>query len=61
MYGDGGNDIVMLSRFKHSYATANGSADAKAAASATIGRCEFHAVPKHIMRTLRSQQRIQIA
>ena len=51
----------MLSRFKHSYATANGSADAKAAASATIGRCEFHAVPKHIMRTLRSQQRIQIA
>ena len=61
MYGDGGNDIAMLSRFKHSYATANGSADAKAAASATIGRCEFHAVPKHIMRTLRSQQRIQIA
>lgn len=61
VYGDGGNDIVMLSRFKHSYATANGSADAKAAASATIGRCEFHAVPKHIMRTLRSQQRIQIA
>lgn len=61
VYGDGGNDIAMLSRFKHSYATANGSADAKAAASATIGRCEFHAVPKHILATLRSQQRIQIA
>lgn len=61
VYGDGGNDIAMLKRFRHSYAMANGSDEAKAAASATIGRCEFHAVPKHIMRTLRSQQRIQIA
>ena len=61
VYGDGGNDLAMLSRFRHSYATANGSDAAKAAASATIGRCEFHAVPKHILKTLRSQQRIQIA
>ncbi len=61
VYGDGGNDIAMLSRFRHSYAMANGSDEAKAAASATIGRCEFHAVPKHILATLRRQQRIQIA
>lgn len=61
VYGDGGNDLVMLSRFRHSYATANGSDEAKAAASATIGRCEFHAVPRHILKTLRSQQRVQIA
>lgn len=61
VYGDGGNDLVMLKRFRHSYATANGTAEAKAAASATIGRCELHAVPRHILKTLRSQQRIQIA
>ena len=61
VYGDGGNDLVMLSRFRHSYATANGSDKAKAAASATIGRCELHAVPRHILKTLRSQQRVQIA
>ena len=61
VYGDGGNDLVMLSRFRHSYATANGSDEAKAAASATIGRCEFHAVPRHILKTLRSQQRVRIA
>ncbi|MDO4437775.1 MAG: HAD family hydrolase [Coriobacteriaceae bacterium] len=56
VYGDGGNDLVMLRRFRHSYATANGSDEAKAAASATIGRCEFHAVPKHILATLRHQR-----
>lgn len=61
VYGDGGNDLVMLERFRYSYATANGSPEAKAAASATIGRCEFHAVPRHILKTIRSQQRIQIA
>ena len=61
VYGDGGNDLVMLSRFRHSYATANGSDEAKAAASATIGRCELHAVPRHILKTLRGQQRVQIA
>ena len=56
VYGDGGNDLVMLRRFRHSYATANGSPEAKAAAGAVIGRCEFHAVPKHILQTLRSQR-----
>ena len=56
VYGDGGNDLDMLRRFRHSYATSNGSDEAKAAASATIGSCAFHAVPKHILRTLRAQR-----
>ncbi|OUN47783.1 hypothetical protein B5G20_03460 [Collinsella sp. An7] len=56
VYGDGGNDIAMLKRFKHSYAMANGSDEAKEAASETIGYCAFHAAPRHIMRTLREQR-----
>lgn len=60
VYGDGGNDLEMLRRFRHSYATANGSDAAKEAAGATIGRCEFHAVPKHILKTLRSQQCFEV-
>ena len=55
VYGDGGNDIAMLKRFRHSYATKNGSDAAKAAASATIGSCMVHAVPKHMLATMRKQ------
>ncbi len=33
VYGDGGNDIAMLKRFRHSYATKNASDAAKAAAA----------------------------
>lgn len=61
VYGDGGNDLAMLRRFRHSYATANASDEAKAAAGRTIGHCAFHAVPRHILRTLRSQRsRVEI-
>lgn len=56
VYGDGGNDIVMLERFRHSYATANGSERAKAAASKAIGSCATHAVPKHMLATVREQR-----
>ena len=45
----------MLKRFRHSYATKNGSDAAKAAASATIGSCMAHAVPKHMLATMRKQ------
>lgn len=55
VYGDGGNDIEMLKYFKHSYATSNASSDAKAAALETIGSCTFHAVPKHMLKTLHTQ------
>ena len=63
VYGDGGNDIAMLRRFApygHAYATANGSEAAKAAASATIGRCAFHAVPRHILRTMRRERNMTV-
>ena len=55
VYGDGGNDIAMLKRFRHSYATKNASDAAKAAASVTIGSCMVHAVPKHMLATMRKQ------
>lgn len=53
VYGDGGNDLVMLERFGHAYATSNGSDDAKRAAGTVIGPCYLHAVPRHMLRTLR--------
>lgn len=57
VYGDGGNDIVMLDRFEHAYATSNGSDAAKQAAGTVIGNCAFHAVPRHMMATVRAQRR----
>lgn len=56
VYGDGGNDIAMLERFEHSYATANGSDAAKAAARHTIGHNALHAVPRHVRATVRKQR-----
>lgn len=55
VYGDGGNDIAMLERFDHAYATSNGSDEAKRAAGQVIGNCALHAVPRHIMRTVRRE------
>ena len=58
VYGDGGNDIEMLSRFApfgHAYAPRGGSADARAAASETIGSNVLYAVPRHVTKTLRDQ------
>ena len=56
VYGDGGNDLVMLERFEHAYATANGSDEAKRAAGTVIGPCYLHAVPRHMLRTLRRER-----
>ncbi len=55
VYGDGGNDIAMLRRFSHAYATHGASDDAKRAAGNVIGSCITHAVPHHVVRTLRTQ------
>ena len=55
VYGDGGNDLVMLARFDHAYATSNGSDDAKRAAGNVIGSCALHAVPRHIVATVRRE------
>lgn len=56
VYGDGGNDIRMLERFEHAYAPKNASDAAKRAAGTVIGSNVFHAVPKHMLRTLRDQR-----
>ncbi len=59
VYGDGGNDIRMLERFSdfgHAYAMSNGSDAAKAAAGQVIGPCALHAVPRHMLRTLRKER-----
>lgn len=58
VYGDGGNDIAMLERFEHAYATSNASDAAKRAAGPghVIGSCAFHAVPKHMVRIVRGQR-----
>ena len=55
VYGDGGNDLQMLARYPHSYATKNASQAAKQAASTTIGYCDDHAVPMHIMGLLKQE------
>lgn len=56
VYGDGGNDLEMLSHFKYSYATSNASNDAKKAANFMIGDCKDHAVSHHIKLTLISEK-----
>ena len=55
VYGDGGNDLAMLERFDHAYATSNGSDAAKLAAGTVIGSCALHAVPRHMLRTVRRE------
>lgn len=52
VYGDGCNDLEMLSLFKHSFTTANANEKAKQCASQVIGCCKDHAVSQHIMKTL---------
>lgn len=56
VYGDGGNDIAMLERFDHAYATSSGTSAAKRAAGTVIGSCAFHAVPRHMMATIRAER-----
>ena len=55
VYGDGGNDIAMLERFDHAYATSNASDEAKRAAGNVIGSCAQHAVPRHMLATVRRE------
>lgn len=55
VYGDGGNDLAMLRRFSHAYAPRNASAGAQEAAGAVIGRCALHAVPRHMLKTVRRE------
>lgn len=52
VFGDGGNDLEMLSRFKNSYAMENGCAHAKNAARYLIGTNKEYAVCNKIRNTL---------
>lgn len=52
-YGDGGNDIPMLTRFAHSYAPVNGLDYVKENAKFIIGPHYEHSVTKHILETLK--------
>ena len=56
VYGDGGNDIAMLRRFRHAYATANADVEARHAAGTVLGPNALHAVPLHMARTARAQR-----
>ena len=56
VYGDGGNDVTMLERFGHAYATRCACAEAKAAALEVVGSNVLYAVPRHMVRTVRAQQ-----
>lgn len=55
VYGDGGNDLAMLERFAHAYAPRGASEAAKRAAGTVIGSCAWHAVPRHMARTVRRE------
>ena len=50
------DDIAMLERFEHAYATKGASEAAKRAAGTVIGSCAFHAVPRHMLKTLKDQR-----
>ncbi len=56
VYGDGGNDLVMLTEFVHAYAPLNACEAAKKAAKKLVGSCEEHGVPLHILKTLKQEE-----
>lgn len=61
VYGDGGNDVVMLERFaryRHAFVTHGATPAAKRAAGQAIGSCIVHAVPRHMLATVRTQGRV---
>ncbi|MDO4468069.1 MAG: HAD-IIB family hydrolase [Bacillota bacterium] len=51
-YGDGGNDIPMLTRFEHSYSPCNGLDYVKKEAKHIIGPHYEYSVTNHILQTL---------
>ena len=57
VYGDGGNDVAMLERFHHAYATSCACDEAKAASLSVVGSNVLYAVPRHMVRTVRAQRR----
>ena len=54
VFGDGGNDIELLSEFKYSYAPSNAIDLAKSSASQVIGDYRTYAVPRKIRQILKT-------
>lgn len=53
VYGDGGNDLLMLERFQHSYAPNNASPEAIKAAHQIIGPFEEYSVINHMVESIK--------
>ncbi len=52
VFGDGGNDLELLSEFKHSYAVSNASKEAKARAKWIIGNAFLYSVSRKIRKLI---------
>ncbi len=57
VFGDGGNDIEMLSEFHHSYAPKNANPKTKVAAKYIIGHSHFYSVPLQIRKIIRNTKK----
>lgn len=56
VYGDGGNDIAMLSMFKHAYAPSTALKEAKYAANTQLGPYYEYSVARHMLETIAKQK-----
>ena len=55
-YGDGGNDLQMLSMFEHSYAPCKALEEAKYAANNQLGPYYEYSVARNMLETLAKQK-----
>ena len=60
MFGDGGNDVSMLSYVPLSFAVSGATPDAKDAARYLIGACEDDAVPMAIEALVQGEMPSQV-
>ena len=56
VYGDGGNDLQMLSMFEHSYAPCTALEEAKYAANNQLGPYYEYSVARNMLETLAKQK-----
>lgn len=57
VFGDGGNDLELLSEFYHSFAPKNANPQAKAVARNIIGHSHFYSVPLQIRKIIRNNKK----
>lgn len=56
VYGDGGNDIAMLSLFDNAYVPENGMPQAKKEAKEILADSKDHSVIDHMLQTIKEQK-----